>query len=185
MDRPNRQKQLKIGIILLCLAPIAALIGYWCPNFHTPDPQFPQFPDFYWSSLDWPITSGVITKCETKSRKSHLPWENAEYGQISYVYKVGQKQYSSSNVRSGYLIRPIGSGKSPYKPDFDRSSSYIQAHYPIGMVVKVHCDLNRPDYAYLEAAMSDAAILYRDSSIGLGILLLIAGIWTIFFDRKQ
>ena len=152
---------LQIKLQLVALGAVFALCGFYFPDiaafyfggFH------PSRETEYRRSMDWPVAAGVVTKSATEHRAC-FPWENADFGQISYAYTVGGRSYSCSNIRSGYLIASL---KGPL-PDFDRSPGYVNLRYPVGKHVVVHYNPKNPQAAYLEAAISDSQLL-----IGHGI----------------
>ena len=188
--QPQNWNQFKTGLCTLFTGLIMIGSSYFCPDIsgrtmHYLDVIGKPWPDVmcYRSSMNWPTTTGLVKECKTETRKFCCPWENSQYGHVTYAYGIGGKQYQSSNIRSGYITQY--SKTEPYEPDFDRSASYVQEHYPIGSPVRVHYDPNNPSTTYLEVGMSDTVIKYSHTLMLLGILAFVLGFWITFFDSKR
>lgn len=134
----------------------------------------------YRNSMNWPVTSGIVTKCESEHRAC-LPWEQANYGQISYTYRIGAQSYSNGNIRSGYIL----AGSEECLPDYERSPEYVSSHYPVGKRVTVHYNANNPQAAYLETAISDQQLQVGHAFGILGVIMLLCLGWVIVFDRQS
>lgn len=184
----GRSNRLRKGFALFFVGLIIAVGSYFCGDMASVflirnglvTPAYDAMVA-YRLSLHWPTTEGVITRCDTKPRGFHFPWETPEYGVIEYTYKVGKQQYNSHNIRSGSLR--LGSGK--YVADFGKPPAYVHQHYPVGKSVSVYYDPDNPSESYLEAAMQDSQIGTGTVLTGLGVIFLIAGIWTFFFDKDH
>jgi len=138
----------------------------------------------YRLSVDWPITRGSVIKCDSRARASHWPWDSAQCGEIAYTYQVKSKQYSSSNIRSGYLNLDATPTEPAYYPDSSRSVDYVQEHYKKGTAVNVHYNPTSARSSYLESAMTDVQTNNGLAISLLGVIMVFGGICA-FFQRTR
>jgi len=125
------------------------------------------------ASQVWPATSGTMLISEINesvSRDENGDTSTAYYPNVVYTYQVSGQTYTCKQVAFGGAV-----GRS--------NPAQVQpfvAKYPVGAVVTVYYNPNKPEEAVLEKTASGGANLARNGGIFLLIISALIGCVMLF-----